>query len=126
MNPWTTACGEDAHALGLRRADGHWDETALKAHVRECPKCNEVFRVNGLPPFRELLGRLLPLVPAIKRRNVELVCTGCLSRGINRTLIESRATATPDRLVEIADAHRRDVHATSDRDAMIEPPGSEK
>ncbi len=107
MPSWTTACGEDADALLLRRADGRWDEAALKAHIRDCSRCNEIFRMNRLPPFRELLGRLLPLVPKIKRTHVELICPVCFL-----TLIESRANATPDRLAEIADAHRREVHST--------------
>ncbi len=111
---WKTACGSDADALGLRRADGRWNGTALKAHVRDCHRCEEFSRMFRLPPFPELLSRLLPLVPHITRKDVELVCADCMRGGTSRTLIESRETATPDRLLEIADGHRREFHSTPD------------
>ncbi len=123
MTVWTTACGGDAEALGLRRADGTWDDAALQAHVRTCPLCDDFTYRAKMPPFPDLLGLLHPLVPRHTGQHIELICVNCPGRYM---CLEPRATATPDRLVEIAEAHRHDVHSASDRDTMIEPPGSEK
>lgn len=111
MNSWTTACGGDAQALGLRRADDTWDDAALKAHVRKCAQCGDFSYRAKLPPFPDLLGRLHPLVPRRIGQHIELVCVNCPGRYM---CLEPRATATPDRLVEIAEIHRRDVHAAPD------------
>lgn len=111
---WTTACGEDANALGLRRADGTWDEAALQAHVRNCPQCADFSDRAKLPPFPDLLGWLHPLVPHNDRAHIKLICVHCPGRYM---CLAPRATTTPDRLVEIAETHRREAHAAAGRDA---------
>ncbi len=110
MVSWTTACGNDANALGLRHDDGSWDDAALRAHVQKCPQCKDFAYRAQMPPFPDLLDRLRPLVPHANRTHVKLVCVAC---GGSSMWLEPRTVATPDRLVEIAEVHRREVHSNS-------------
>ncbi len=112
MTTWTTACGKDAQVLGLRRADGNWDDTALKVHIRKCPQCDDFSRRTKMPPFPDLLGWLHPLVAHGDRTHIKLVCVGCQG---SYAWLEPRAVATPDRLLKVAEAHRRQVHSVADQ-----------
>lgn len=51
---WTTACGDDAQALALRRADGSWDDSA--AEVGPCPSSLGIRR-NVYTPAENRLGQ---------------------------------------------------------------------
>lgn len=107
MISWKTACGEDAQGLGIQRADGSWDDAALKAHIRKCPQCADFAYRAQMPPFPGLLGLLHPLVPRRTGQHIELICVHCPGRYM---CLEPHAAATPDRLLEIAQAHRDEVH----------------
>ncbi len=108
MISWKTACGEDAQGLGIQRADGSWDDAALKAHIRKCPQCADFTYRAQMPPFPDLLGLLHPLVPRRTGQHIELICVHCPGRYM---CLEPRAIVTPDRLLEIAEAHRNEVHS---------------
>ncbi len=114
MTTWKTACGDDAEALGIRRPDGSWDDAALTAHISKCPQCTDFSYRAQMPPFPDLLALLHPLVPRRSGQHVELICVSCPGRYM---CLEPRATATPDRLLAIAQAHRGTAHSAPDPEA---------